>query len=71
MASTTNPYKKALNHTAIYGAADILRKIVGFLMLPIYTRYLTPADYGVVELMKMTIAIVEIVIGMRMGRGRK
>lgn len=30
--------------------ASLLPTAVGFLMLPIYTRYLTPADYGVVAL---------------------
>ncbi|VAW71540.1 hypothetical protein MNBD_GAMMA12-3560 [hydrothermal vent metagenome] len=68
MNSTNNIYKKAISHTAIYGVADIIRKIVGFLMLPIYTRYLTPADYGVVELMMMAIFFFEVFLGMRMGQ---
>ncbi len=68
MTSSTNIYKKAISHTAIYGASDVLRRIVGFIMLPIYTHYLTPADYGVVELMMMAIIIVEILFGMRMGQ---
>ncbi|VAW80323.1 hypothetical protein MNBD_GAMMA12-2378 [hydrothermal vent metagenome] len=68
MSNTNKLYKKAINHTAIYGVSDIIRKIVGFLMLPIYTRYLTPEDYGVVQLMMMAIFIFEAFLGMRMGQ---
>lgn len=68
MSSTTNPYKKAINHTVLYGAANIIRKIAGFIMLPIYTRYLTPADYGAVELMMMVVVFMEVFIAMRMGQ---
>ncbi len=52
----------------IYGASDVIRKIVGFLMLPIYTQYLTPTDYGVVQMMMMTIIMVEVLFGMHMGQ---
>ena len=34
-------------------------------MLPVYTRFLTPADYGILELVYMTINIISIVIGLR------
>lgn len=36
-------------------------------MLPIYTRYLTPEDYGVVSLMIFFISLVEISLGARLG----
>jgi len=52
----------------IYGAADIIRRFVGFIMLPIYTRYLTPADYGVVQLMLVAVSVMEVFLGMRMGQ---
>ena len=37
-------------------------------MLPIYTRYLTPEDYGVLELLTMAIEIVGILIGLRISQ---
>ena len=43
-------------------------KFIGFLMLPIYTRYLTPEDYGVAALLMLAIVITEVVVGMRMGQ---
>ena len=38
-------------------------------MLPIYTRYLTPSDYGVMEILELTIDIVSIVTGMGILQG--
>ncbi len=31
----------------IYGTGEVLTKILGFLMLPLFTAYLTPDDYGI------------------------
>jgi O-antigen/teichoic acid export membrane protein len=39
-----------LKHAATYGLATFLVQAGGFLLLPIYLRCLTPADYGVLEL---------------------
>lgn len=52
-----------LKHGAIYGLGTVLAKAVGFLMLPIYTRLLTPADYGVLELLSMTGDAIGILTG--------
>ena len=47
---------------------DILRRVVSLIMLPIYTRYLTPADYGVVELLSMLLDFASIIFGARVGQ---
>lgn len=36
--------------TTLYGIGMVIGKAVSFLMMPVYTRFLTPADYGVMEL---------------------
>lgn len=41
---------KVLKNTSFYMFSSFLPVIVGFVMLPIYARFLTPADYGVVAL---------------------
>lgn len=41
--------KKILNDSSIYSIEPILKKIVLFFLLPLYTAYLTPSDYGVLE----------------------
>jgi O-antigen/teichoic acid export membrane protein len=50
-------------HAAIYGFGNALAKLASFLMLPIYTRYLTVADYGTLELLSMTIDLIGILAG--------
>jgi O-antigen/teichoic acid export membrane protein len=36
-------------HSAIYGLGGLVSRILAVLLLPLYTSYLTPADYGRVE----------------------
>ena len=57
-----------LSHTATYAVGSIARRLVGFVMLPIYTRYLTPADYGVIGLLAFSMAVFEPIFGARLGR---
>jgi O-antigen/teichoic acid export membrane protein len=35
----------------VYGAGDAATSIIGFLLLPVYVRYLSPSDYGVIALL--------------------
>jgi len=57
-----------VSHTSIYMFGDILRYSVSVIMIPIYTRYLTPEDYGVVELLSMLIDFTSIIFGARAGQ---
>jgi O-antigen/teichoic acid export membrane protein len=50
-------------HAAIYSLGNVLAKLASFLMLPIYTRFLAPADYGVLELLTMTIDLIGMLAG--------
>jgi O-antigen/teichoic acid export membrane protein len=38
-------------HTLTYGIGDILQRFLSILLLPIYTRYLSPGDYGIIALL--------------------
>ncbi len=49
--------------SSIYAIGNISRQLVGFLMLPIYTQHLTPADYGVVGLLVFMVSLIELVFG--------
>ena len=60
--------KKIIGHASIYFLANILRRAIGFLMLPIYTRFLTPADFGTLELLGMIIDFVGILVGLQIGQ---
>ncbi len=52
--------KKTAQSTVIYAIGIIVSQLAGIVMLPVYTRYLTPQDYGVIELLTMTIDIIGI-----------
>lgn len=60
--------KKIISHSKIYLAGNILQRCVSFVMLPIYTRFLTPADYGTLELLSMVLDFVGIILGLRIGQ---
>lgn len=49
--------KKIFRHTAIFSFSSILSKGIGLLLLPLYTRYLSPADYGILELLALMLQI--------------
>lgn len=55
--------KKTARYSAIYAVGILLNRVVSFIMLPIYTRYLTTSDYGTLELMTMTIDIFGMIAG--------
>jgi O-antigen/teichoic acid export membrane protein len=57
-----------VSHAATYAIGNIARRLVGFLMLPIYTRYLTPADYGVIALLTFALSLCEPIFGARLAR---
>ena len=57
-----NPLKQLAGETAIYGLSSILARVLNFLFVPIYTRMLTTAQYGVVTELMAYIAILQVVL---------
>ena len=49
-------------HSLIYGAGIVATQLVGFVLLPLYTHYLTPSDYGTLEIFVTTLAILGIIL---------
>lgn len=56
-------------HALIYAIGMLLSRAVSFVMLPVYTRYLTPADYGVMALIEMTLDFIAIIGGGNLALG--
>lgn len=56
--------KKLLKHASIYGAGNVLGKVVGFFMIPFYTHYLNPADYGMLELLDLSLTLTTLILTM-------
>lgn len=61
--------KLLLKNISIYGFGEILSKSIQFLLLPLYTRVLVPADYGKLELVYMVGAILAILFGFLIQNG--
>jgi O-antigen/teichoic acid export membrane protein len=53
--------KKFSKDTLVYGFGASLKKIIGFFLIPLYTRLLTPEDYGVVNTMSTFTFLVSVV----------
>ncbi len=51
---------------AAYTAASIVSKLIAVALLPLYTRYLTPADYGLAEVMFAAVVSASIVVRLGM-----
>jgi O-antigen/teichoic acid export membrane protein len=56
-------------HSLIYGAGILLSKAIAFVMLPVYTRVLTPSDYGALQLIETTLEVISIIAGSRLASG--
>ena len=51
-------------HSAIYGLGGLVSRILAVLLLPLYTRYLSPSDYGKVETLIALATVIGIVLRM-------
>ncbi len=50
---------------AVYGAADVFTSVVSFALLPLFTRLLTPADYGALGILQLRSSVTKS--GFRLG----
>src|SRR6266542_889459 len=51
-------------HSAVYGLGGLVSRILAVLLLPLYTKYLTPGDYGRIETLIAASAVLVIVLRM-------
>ncbi len=56
-------YTDLIRHSAVYGVGQILSRVASVILLPIYTRYLTPADYGVIAILDLAAGVLGILVG--------
>jgi len=57
-----------LKNTSIYTFAYLLPQVVGFLLLPIMSRYLSPEDFGIISSMEVLVYILSIFIILNLDR---
>jgi O-antigen/teichoic acid export membrane protein len=63
-ASVTTQVSAAVKQSFIWGLGGVLTKAVSFLMLPLYTHYLAPSEYGIWELLDLLMSLLGMMINM-------
>lgn len=53
--------KSLLSAAAVYGLGTVLSKFIGFFLLPIFTRALTPAEYGLFETFNILLLLLNAI----------
>ena len=66
--SLGNESKQIAKHSLVYGLGNVFNRVVGFVMIPVYTRYLIPSEYGILELLSLTTEIIGMILSMRISR---
>jgi O-antigen/teichoic acid export membrane protein len=54
--------KLLAKHSAVYSLGNFMQRIVALLLLPVYTSYLTPEDYGIKELVGLSADVIGILL---------
>src|SRR5438132_411499 len=58
--------KELVRHSAIYGLGSIVSRVLAVLLLPLYTRYLSPSDYGLIETLIALSAVLTALVAQAM-----
>jgi len=56
--------RRVVRASALYGLANFGTRALNFLLLPLYTRYLAPSDYGLITLAEVLAAFLALVFGL-------
>lgn len=56
--------KRLIKGSFTYGFGSLSRTLIGFLLVPVYTRFLTTSDYGIVAVANSVYSIIGILLGM-------
>ena len=54
--------KRLIRSLAAYQVADVVSKFIAVLLLPVYTNYIAPSGYGVVELLANGVIFISILV---------
>lgn len=62
--SLASEFMGVLKHSVVIGIGMMLGKMIGFLMIPIYTHYLVPAEYGIAQLLDLTSSLLGMMLNL-------
>lgn len=60
----TGEIATAVKHSFIYGFGGFLVKGIGFFLLPLYTHFLSPRDYGIFEVLELSVSLLGMFLNM-------
>jgi O-antigen/teichoic acid export membrane protein len=58
--------KQLAGQSSLYTIGEVLRSSLSFLLLPIYTRLLSPADYAILGVMSPVFSLLSITLALGM-----
>lgn len=62
MKFLSNKIPKIIQNSAIYIIFNVLQRAINFFLLPLYTVYLTPEDYGTINVLTSTAALLTFLL---------
>jgi len=62
---TRSSLQRVLQHSTLYAIGNIAGRVVAFLAIPFYSRFLSPAQYGLIELIELSTQTVAIAFGLQ------
>lgn len=54
--------KRLVKHSSIYLIGAAFQSLIGFVLIPVYTRYLSPSEYGQLEILNTILLILNIIL---------
>ena len=61
--------RQLVRDSAVYGLSRVLVQGLSFLMVPLYTRVLTPVDFGALDVLTVCAAIAAVVVALEVSQG--
>jgi O-antigen/teichoic acid export membrane protein len=55
---------KLFRHAAVYGVGQIIGKVVAFLLIPLFTYYLSRSDFGTMEMLNQASTLIGMALGL-------
>ncbi|MBE0639164.1 MAG: oligosaccharide flippase family protein [Bacteroidales bacterium] len=61
--------RNTVKHTAIYSLGNLSTKIIGLILLPLYTTHLTTAEYGIFSILEVTSQFFTTIVSLGLTAG--
>ena len=62
-------FKRFLSDSLIYAFPNVFSRIIGFFLLIFYTRFLSPSDYGIIELILVLYSLLNLILPLEITQG--